>query len=86
MFPNFSNTPAEIAGRQLDGPYGCRRRRVELHHLCLKECMVDLNEISVDPIQMLWAKQELLWTYIMAAAGVVDQNEQDLLYCEPSQR
>ena len=86
MFPHYSNEPAENAGRCNDGPYGIRRRRVELHHLSLKECMVDLNEISVNPIRMEWANQQVLWTYIMAAAVVVDQQEQDLLCCEPSQR
>ena len=55
MFPHYSNEPAENAGRCNDGPYGIRRRRVELHHLSLKECMVDLNEISVNPIRMEWA-------------------------------
>jgi hypothetical protein len=86
MFPHYNNDPAEKAGRVLNGPLGCRRRRVELHHLCLKVCMDDLNEISAQPIKMEWANGAILSTYIMTAAHVVDQSEQDLLCCEPSQR
>ncbi len=86
LFPHFFIGPAENAGRPSDGPFGCRRRRVELHPLCIKMNMDDLNEFTVHPMNMVWANQETLMTFIMAATYIVDQNEQDLLCCEPSQR
>jgi hypothetical protein len=86
MFPHYRNQPAENAGRQAKGPLGYRRRRVELHHLSLDICMEDLNEISLNPLKMQWADGQIRPTYIMAAAYVVDQNEQDLVCCETSQK
>jgi hypothetical protein len=84
MFPTFPIRQQKMLADNLMVYLAVAEER--LHHLCLKECMVELSEISVDPIQMQWTNQEWLWTYIVAAAVVVDQNEQDLLCCEPSQR